>query len=212
MLTAHFLAAIEPLLDETPYAEMSVERIIKEGRIGRTTFYSYFDDKSDLLLAMGRHIVEDLRAIAFWRLPHDATYADLRDAVDRLIGVYRTHRLLLRSIVEGSSYDAGLRSVYGSAVAAGIENVAAHIEEGQRQGSIEAELSAHGTARLLVHMAASSLHEVIGVEDDPDTSGELLESLTQLIWRILYAGVRSESGKATGQEPPLPPKDAAERV
>lgn len=194
MLIAHFLGAIEPLLEDTSYADMSVERIIREGRIGRTTFYAYFNDKSDLLLAMGRHVVEDLREIAFWKLPHDATYADLRTAVAKLVDVYRTHRLLLRSIVEGSSYDAGLRSVYGSAVAAGVDNVAKHIEEGQRRGSIEAELSVRGTARLLVHMAASSLHDVIGVEGDPDESGEFLESLTMLIWRILYAGVRPAPG------------------
>jgi len=189
MLSAHFLAAIEELLEETPYAELKVEQIIRAGKISRTTFYVYFTDKADLLRAMAENVTSDLTAVAFWNLDEDATVDDLRAALSDLVTVYREHRTLLRAVVEGTASDAGLRAVYESVVDKGIAELTAHITQGQRDGAVAPQLKPEPTARLLVHMLERSLYEVIGVEN-AGSDETFLDPLTDIFWRTLYEGYR----------------------
>jgi AcrR family transcriptional regulator len=189
MLSAHFLEGIEELLQDSSYADLSVEQIIRAGKISRTTFYAYFTDKADLLRAMTEHVTSDLTAVAFWRLPDDANEADLRAALAALVAVYREHRTLLRAVVENTAHDAALRAVYQSVVDKGIAEVTTHIEQGQQAATIASELAPAGTARLLVHMLERSLYEVIGLEN-AGSDEEFLDPVTVIFWRTLYEGCR----------------------
>jgi AcrR family transcriptional regulator len=48
------LTAVEQLLEEEEsYLDISVEQILERGEIARSTFYSYFEDKADLVTALG---------------------------------------------------------------------------------------------------------------------------------------------------------------
>ena len=49
------LAVVEQLLTEgESYAEISVERLVSEANLSRSTFYVYFEDKGDLLARVVR--------------------------------------------------------------------------------------------------------------------------------------------------------------
>src|ERR1700756_759930 len=75
------LAVVRDLLasGET-YAEISVERLVAEAGLSRSTFYVYFEDKGDLLRAWFKQVVEELQAASggWWGLDGDASYDDLR--------------------------------------------------------------------------------------------------------------------------------------
>jgi AcrR family transcriptional regulator len=187
-LSRHILEAIEPMLEETPYADLRVESIIKAGGISRATFYAYFDDKVDLLRAMVEDVVGELHSVAFWRIPDNADKETLREALRGVTATYRSHRLVMRALVEGAGYDERLRTVYQGVLAQGIANATAHIERGQRDGNIAPFLSPAGTARLLVFMGERALYQLVGVEGEQDEA--LLDPLTEVFWRTLYEGYR----------------------
>src|SRR6516225_2261443 len=63
MLSRHFVSVVENLVENgVRYADLSVEAIITAGGISRSTFYVYFDDKGDLLVAMAQDVISDLLA------------------------------------------------------------------------------------------------------------------------------------------------------
>ena len=78
------LAVVEELLMRgESYAEISVERLVSEAKLSRSTFYVYFEDKGDLLRAWFAQVIEELEDAAgrWWGLDGTATKADLRAAL-----------------------------------------------------------------------------------------------------------------------------------
>lgn len=191
MLGRHFLNVIEPLLEETAYADLSVEQIIRAGNISRTTFYAYFSDKADLLLAMTQNIVGDLATSGdnWWQMSDDASKEDLRDALREVLEVYRTHRIIMRAVVDGTAHDPSVREAYDALVALSVDNLIAHIRRGQERGTIRPGIDPEGTGRLLTFMAERSLYKLLGVEN-VQTDAEFLDPLVEIYWRSLYEGAR----------------------
>ena len=75
LLARHFVEVVEPLLEAgESYADLSVERLITEVDISRSTFYVYFDDKGDLLSAMGQDVTVEFSEAgqAWFNLPGTA--------------------------------------------------------------------------------------------------------------------------------------------
>src|SRR6201984_1242650 len=108
ILSRHLVGVVEQLVrDGTSYADLSVEAIITAGGISRSTFYVYFDDKGDLLVAMAQDVIGDLLAdgASWWELPVDGTREDLRKALSVPIDTYRKHRTILGAIAETAAYD-----------------------------------------------------------------------------------------------------------
>ena len=70
-LRGRLLDVVERLLGEgETFTEISVERMVAEAGIARSTFYVYFEDKGDLLEAWFGDITAELRTAAadWWRL------------------------------------------------------------------------------------------------------------------------------------------------
>ena len=62
---ARLLAVVERLLaDGESYTEISIERMVAEAGMARSTFYVYFADKGDLLRAWFAGITDELRVSA----------------------------------------------------------------------------------------------------------------------------------------------------
>ena len=194
MLSVRFLGVMPALLEKSSYAALHVAEIIEAGSISRATFYRYFKDKSDLLLQMVQHAVDDLLGAGdrWWHLPPTASKSDLEVAHRSIVEVYRRHRLVLRAVVEGAGYDASVREAYNALVADSIDNVAAHIERGQREGFIAPHLAARPTAELFVYLGERSLYQMIGVENEADPA-RYPDPLAELYWRTLYEGYRDEN-------------------
>src|SRR2546421_3862867 len=103
------LDAVERLLaDGESFTEVSVERLVTEAELSRSTFYVYFEDKGDLLQALTADVMTEVidAARAWWELPPDAQRADLEAAMRGIVSVYRGHMTLMVAVVEAASYDA----------------------------------------------------------------------------------------------------------
>lgn len=194
-LSRHLIPVVEQLAaGGEPYADLSVERIIKAGGISRSAFYNYFDDKIDLLAAMAGDAVADVVASGdnWWEFPHDGTKADLRARIRVPFDTYRKAHVIFGAIVEVSTYDervAAQQRLLMDSVATGL---AAHLAEAQSVGSADASLDPDRTARWIVWMLERGLYQLVD-RAGSDEAELLLDAATDIIWNTLYARFRMSS-------------------
>lgn len=186
-LARYFIEAVSGLLEagET-YGDLSVERLIKTVGVSRSTFYTYFTDKADLLVAMGEDVTRDLaEAGAVWfELAGPVARADLRRAIDALASTYRRHRMILGAVTEAAAYDANIRAVHGALVDRAVSELTKHLRKGQRSGTVATELDAARTAEWLVWMLERGLYQLVSPAARPEKQ---IAAVTALIWRGVYA-------------------------
>src|SRR4051794_40080461 len=92
------LEVVEQLIAEGDrFTEITVEKLVGEAGISRSTFYVYFEDKGDLLRGWFTTINEEIAAAArtWWRLGATATRDDLRHAQGLIFAAYAPHVPLL---------------------------------------------------------------------------------------------------------------------
>ena len=150
------------------YADLSVEAIITAGGISRSTFYVYFDDKGDLLVAMAQDVIGDLLAdgASWWELPVDGTREDLRKALRVPIDTYRKHRTILGAIAETAAYDPRAQEQQQNLIDQVVSALTTYIGDAQRAGVADAHLDAARTAQWLIWMIERGLYQLVGTADD----------------------------------------------
>jgi AcrR family transcriptional regulator len=195
-LSRHFIPVVEELAaDGTPYVDLSVERIIKAGGISRSAFYNYFDDKVDLLVALAGDVILELikTGSAWWDLPTDADKAALRVALRVPLDYYRSHHTILGAVVEVATYDERVRAQQRSLIDPIAAEMAVHLKRAQQDGTADPELDAERTAKWVVWMFERGLYQLVS-PSGPQEAELLLDALTDIVWRVFYAGFR-EAGQ-----------------
>src|SRR3954466_13303867 len=112
---AAVLKATEELLaGGASYAELNVERIATAAGISRTAFYFYFRDKRDLLMRLAGDVTELLYAQAdiWFSGEGDDPEREIREALTRIAELYREHGVLIRAIVEVSTYEEDIATFW----------------------------------------------------------------------------------------------------
>src|SRR3954451_17802078 len=94
------VAAAAELVRRLPFAELTVDDIMREAGFGRTIFYRHFDDLGDLLMRAGREAIGELldAQIAFSEARIGDGAQDVRAAIEPAVSVYERHGPLLRAI------------------------------------------------------------------------------------------------------------------
>ncbi|ORW23600.1 hypothetical protein AWC19_11015 [Mycobacterium palustre] len=208
MLSRHFVSVVEGLVENgVRFADLSVEAIITAGGISRSTFYVYFADKGDLLVAMAQDVIGDLLAdgASWWGLPVDATREDLRRALRVPIDTYRKHRTILGAIAETAAYDPRAAEQQQNLIGQVVTALTTYIGDAQRAGVADAHLDAARTAQWLIWMIERGLYHLVGTAHDEEVERQL-DALVEIVWRVVY---RSGEGAAT--RTPAPPPKAALR-
>src|SRR5262245_27080760 len=100
------LTKVEEMLEAgESYSALGIDRLAAEAGIGRSTFYKYFADRSELLGAWYEVISESTASAADeWLdgIDGDSTRADLRVALDDIFRAYMPHVRLLSVINEAA--------------------------------------------------------------------------------------------------------------
>jgi TetR/AcrR family transcriptional regulator, ethionamide resistance regulator len=199
MLSRHFVSVVEALVENGPtYADLSVEAIITAGGISRSTFYVYFEDKGDLLVAMAQDVIGDLLAdgASWWELPVDATREDLHKALRAPIDTYRKHRTILGTVAETAAYDPRVREQQRKLIDQVVAALTTYIGEAQRAGVADVHLDAARTAPWLIWMIERGLYQLVGAADDEEVERQL-DALTEIVWRVVYLSGRAAAGGRT---------------
>ncbi len=194
-IARRLLVAVEKLLaDGESFTEVSVERLVGEAGVSRSTFYVYFEDKGDLLQVLTEDVMTEVidAARGWWELPPEADRADVEAAMRVIGAAYRGHMTLMAAVVEASSYDARVRERFGELIQLARGEVASHIAEGQRRGFVRRDVDAEPVAGWLTWMAERGLYQLVRLADDEAGVERLTGALTAIVWNTLYQGARPE--------------------
>ncbi|UTI63505.1 TetR/AcrR family transcriptional regulator [Paraconexibacter antarcticus] len=186
------LGVVEKLLEEgESFTEISVERLVSEAGMSRSTFYVYFEDKGDLLRAWFAEITAELTDVAagWLSLGADAAHADLRAALDRVVKTYRPHTTLMAATYDAAAYDASVRELVEAMMASNVAALRKHIKSGQSGGYVDPQLPAAQTAAWLTWMAERGLHQLVRTATTADLE-KLIDAYTAIVWNTLYAPTR----------------------
>lgn len=170
---------------------MSVERLVAEAGIARSTFYVYFEDKGDLLRAWFAEITDELRdsAAAWWQLGPHPTFSDVRAALNGIVMIYRPHTVLMAAVYDAAAYDAGVRDLVTAMMDENAAGLRTHIRRGQREGFVDPALPAPQTAAWLTWMAERGLHQLVRTATDAEVE-RLVDAYARIVWNTLYRPAR----------------------
>jgi len=170
-------AAVRLLDTGRALAEISVAAIAAEASVSRPTFYAYFNDKRDLVLALGSRFEERTHAAAdaWLELRDDDLHATLRGILD----AFRADHATLRAIVEAANYDAEVATFWRAFHGRFIDAVTARASE---LASDHDPSTARADAFVLVWMTQQSMAEHL---DAPQVDDEQLLSALARLWRAV---------------------------
>lgn len=187
-IQAAVLAATEQLLAEgSSYADLNVERIATAAGISRTAFYFYFRDKRDLLMRLAGDVTELLYAQAdiWFSGEGDDPEQEIREALTRIAELYREHGVLIRAIVEVSTYEEDIATFWRGLLARFVDATTRRIE-------IEDQLphgTAHATAFALTWMVERTFYQQL-VQEDPLPQAEMVDAIVRIYRGTVY-GLRA---------------------
>ena len=182
------LTALEAILDDgTSYTEMSVERLIRETGVARSTFYAYFEDKGDLLLGLAGDVVDELLAAAepWLELRAGSTDDDLAEALRGFVETYVTHRVVLAAIAETAAHDPRVESFLAGRLDELVRHLAEHLAEGRATGFVREAVDPPATAVWVAALLERGLHQMLG-PGRPDDVERAVDGLSGLLWNALY--------------------------
>jgi AcrR family transcriptional regulator len=102
------LTATERLLaDGTGFTQLSVERLISEAGISRSTFYAHFNDKGALVRRLAEEVMSELAEAGeqWWSVAERRRRGDLERSLAGVLAVYRDHQNVFLALLETSAYD-----------------------------------------------------------------------------------------------------------
>ena len=188
-------AAVERLLVSSSFTSLSVEDIIQEAGIARSTFYVYFSDKGQMLNAFTADLLDEalVAVSAWWALPPAADFDTLRGALAGFVRFFHQHSALLNAVIDAASYgDESETEGFGRMVRAGEVGIAEHIRAGQCAGSVTPDLDPEVVARWLVRLVEQGLYDLTATADEPRLDRQI-DAISMIVWNTLYQGTRSQA-------------------
>ncbi|HEY5143096.1 MAG TPA: TetR/AcrR family transcriptional regulator [Solirubrobacteraceae bacterium] len=184
---AAVLTATEELLSEgASYADLGIERIATRAGISRTAFYFYFADKRELLMRLTEDVTELLleQADIWWSGDGDPA-AQLRVALTNIAGLYDEHAVLLRAVVEVSTYDEEVAQFWRGLIGQFVEATERRIEL-ERSGGRSTCPAPGATAFALTWMVERTYYQQL-VQSERIQRDAAVAALTEIWIRTIYA-------------------------
>jgi TetR/AcrR family transcriptional regulator, ethionamide resistance regulator len=182
---ADVLRATEELLASgSSYADLNVEKIATAAGISRTAFYFYFRDKRDLLMRLAGDVTELLYAQAdIWFSGDGDPEGEIREALTRIAALYREHGVLIRAIVEVSTYEEDIATFWRGLLQQFVDATARRIEaEGRKDAD-----AARATAFALTWMVERTFYQQL-VQDSPVPDEQMIAAIAEIYRGTVYGG------------------------
>jgi len=183
---AAVLAATEALLTEgASYADLNIERIATRAGISRTAFYFYFRDKRELLMRLTEDVNELLYQQAdIWFSGAGAPEPEIRQALTNIAALYAEHGVLLRAIVEVSTYDDEVARFWRAMLGRFVDASRRRIEAEQEVG-LSVARDAQATAFALCWMTERTMYQHL-VQHGPMSAEDMVDALVGIWLHSVY--------------------------
>jgi TetR/AcrR family transcriptional regulator, ethionamide resistance regulator len=193
-LVERILPLVEELLEAAGgYVHLKVEDILQSASLSRSTFYRYFKDKNELLLALSEPALREIRTVALrtWELGPDVTFSQFEAELYKTMEAYRPHVALMSALVEVAAYDARVKELFNGF----FENlrlaIAAHIRLEQKRGVVRAGIDADAAAGWITWMAERGMNQLVPTADAAGRR-KLATSMATIVWHGVYDGVKQD--------------------
>ena len=190
-IARRLFVVVEGLLaDGSAFSEISVEQLITEAGIARSTFYVYFEDKGALMVELMDRVTQEIGSAAgdWFSLPPNATRARLRKALAKLADAYRQHGRMLSAVIEAAAYDPRVREQYAAVMQRRFDDMNDSFIPQQRVGAIRQDVKVTAVTPWLAWMFERGLYQAVGQGDE--LSASALDGVTSVVWQTLYEGTR----------------------
>jgi AcrR family transcriptional regulator len=182
------LDATARLLEDRGVRELRVVDIAREVQTSPATFYQYFRDVAEAVLALSEEVGEDLAPVGElvardWSGPSGLDAS--RELVVAFIAYWDEHRAVLRTRnLTAQEGDQRFRAVRNASLAPLLEGFAAKVEESQRRGRVDAAIAPIAAASALMSMLErmAAFHADLvpwGVEHD-----DLVETTARILYQV----------------------------
>jgi AcrR family transcriptional regulator len=133
------LDAAESLIEQRPFAEVSVEDVMAATGLGRTAFYRYFPDLESVVGRLMARLMEEIwAASAEWLFSEDPL-APLADAIRRIVVVYRDHGRVLQAFEDAARGGSELRARWNESLRTMLGPLKSHLLRLMLAGRADAE-------------------------------------------------------------------------
>jgi TetR/AcrR family transcriptional regulator, ethionamide resistance regulator len=171
------------LEDGSSVAHLSVDKIVAEAGVSRSTFYVHFPDKRELVIRLAEEDLHDWREVAEPVLADPrADRAAVERIVREIIAGFRDHAVVARGLVELTGYDdealGAWREVIGG-VGVLVEN---HLRA--RWSLSGAAGDPELTGQAIAWMFERFCHQVL-LTRDPAEDERAIAALTEATWRMI---------------------------
>jgi AcrR family transcriptional regulator len=176
---AQILATTERLLaGGASFTELGVQRIAAEAGVARSTFYTHFRDKSELLVRLANTMQDTaFDIVRTWRPTGPGGGLDgLIEVFVQVIAIYREYASVLTAVNEVSSYDATVRDLWGARTNRFVDLAAQFVIAEQEAGRTSASVDAVVAGRLNIIGGDRFIAHHISIDDgtgDATAAGEL---------------------------------------
>ncbi len=182
-------AAITKLVtDGERFTELSVERLVAEAGMARSTFYVYFEDKGALLRAIGASTLHSFYegARPWFENRGEVTYEDVKGAIKGILEAFQENEVVMAAVAETAVYDADVGEMYRESVEDFVASLRKLIQRGQKDGTVR-DVSAADTAAALSWMIERTTLQ-LAPGATPKRIDAIATGLADVIWGTLYAG------------------------
>ena len=181
------LQTVESLLADRSFRDLTVEDVMRQAELPRTTFYRYFTDLESILLHGVAEIADELNeASTLWYAAVGDPAAALGPAATGLVEVYQRHGRLLLAFSDAAAIAPEVEQAWHAAIEGFVEQTTNRIRHLQQSGDTEVP-DAREIARALVWMTERYLHETYGRGSGTPTS-TAVETIVTIWRRTLFHG------------------------
>ncbi|MFC0432663.1 TetR/AcrR family transcriptional regulator [Kutzneria buriramensis] len=186
------LAATRRLLTGgATFTELGIQQISDEAGVARSTFYSHFRDKTELLMRLAARMVEASFSIASAWEPAvgvDGLAADFL----RVLGVWREHVGVLQAVTEVAAYEPTVREFWGQGLVQFVDRTIEVLRAEQDAGRSPADIDVvHASEIIVLGGERAMLHHV--ANSAPDTDAAFARELARTWWYGVYRRPATEN-------------------
>lgn len=195
---ALILDTAEALLREQPFRELAIDDLMARTGMRRSSFYSYFRDRNEIVVRLVDRIGGQMFAVADrWLVgPTDDGPEDVRQALREVARVYAAHGPVLAAIAEAAHHDDQVEEVFRGLIDRFSTAVAKRIRSEKRAGRSTVS-NPDLTAQALMLMNERFLAERLGREPQ-DRPAQVARILEQIWMRTIYGDDPTRNRPSSG--------------
>jgi AcrR family transcriptional regulator len=182
------LETAERLLVDRSLQDISVDDLARGAGISRPTFYFYFPSKEAVLLTLLDRLVEEARTgIALARLGEDPAGV-VREGLAAIQRTFTEHRPVALAAAHARATSPEVRELWSFVMERFVAETAEAIESERERGAAPPGPPARDLAVALNQMNERVLQATLESEPPAIDEGAVLDTLTELWVRAIYAG------------------------